>query len=85
MSKIGIFHVSLELWGIVICLLSAVCVFFARRLNRQSYLTVIVIQVESALLLVSDCLAWIFRGRPGPSTYYMVRISNFLTYFLPIV
>ena len=37
-------------------------------------------QLDTALLLLSDSLAWYFRGYPGIVGYYMVRISNFLVF-----
>lgn len=39
-------------------------------------------QLSTALLLFSDCLAWIYRGNASSVGYYMVRISNFLVFLL---
>lgn len=37
-------------------------------------------QLSTAILLCSDAFAWEFRGKPGITGYYIVRISNFLVF-----
>lgn len=39
-------------------------------------------QADCALLLLSDALAWIFRGIPGTTANIMVYVSNFLVFFM---
>lgn len=42
----------------------------------------LLMQISTALLLFNDALAYIFRGYPGTTGYYMVRISNFMVFTL---
>ncbi len=46
--------------------------------NRRRAL--VMIEFSSMILLLSDCLAYTFRGELYPFAYYMVRVSNFLVF-----
>lgn len=73
-------NIALLLWGCIFCLILAFCLFLSKNYNRQRRNLLLWMQLDTALLLLSDSLAWYFRGYPGTVGYYMVRISNFLVF-----
>ena len=73
-------NIALLLWGCIFCLILAFCLFLSKNYNRQRRNLLLCMQLDTALLLLSDSLAWYFRGYPGAVGYYMVRISNFLVF-----
>ena len=73
-------NIALLLWGCIFCLIIAFCLFLSKNYNRQRRNLLLWMQLDTALLLFSDSLAWYFRGYPGTVGYYMVRISNFLVF-----
>lgn len=75
-------HISLEIWGCIICLIAALCIFFGKSLETKKRTLLMHMQLGTALLLFMDALAWGFRGYPGIVGYYMVRISNFIVFLM---
>ena len=47
--------------------------------KRRRILTIL--ETAAMFLLLSDWCAYRFRGDPGPTGFWMVRISNFLVFF----
>ena len=67
-----------------VCITIAVCGFISDRSKRiKRYL--LVMDVSAALLMISDRFAYIYRGDESAFGYWMVRISNFLVFFLILV
>ncbi|MCR5685846.1 MAG: HD domain-containing protein [Lachnospiraceae bacterium] len=70
--------------------LSSICVavgFFAlitKSLPRKRKLAMIDLEFSASILLFSDRIAYIFHGDPTVMGYWMVRISNFLVFFMTI-
>ena len=50
--------------------------------SRKTYL--IVIEVSAMILLAFDRFAYIYRGDVSSAGYYMVRISNFIVFFMTL-
>lgn len=73
----AMFHVCMELWGIVICLIFAGGIFIATPQKTRRTRIKILMQIACMLLLGSDALSWYFHANADETTYYMVRISNF--------
>lgn len=71
----------MEIWGALFCVAAAFSIQASGRevfrKNRAQY----GLLVFNALLLVTDSLAWYFRGDVSKVGYYMVRISNFIVFF----
>lgn len=82
MISIRILHVSLELWGGIFCLIAALCMFLTRNFETNKRKILMLMQLCTAGLLFMDALAWAYRGASGPVGFYMVRISNFMVFFL---
>lgn len=80
MSSLAIFHISIEFWGIIFCLLATIGILLGKSQLYANRGLKIAIQICCIVLLVSDSLAWGFRGQPGMTAYYMVRISNYLVF-----
>ena len=79
--SIRILHVSLEMWGGIFCLIAALCMFLSRNFEKKKRLFLICMDLCTAVLLFMDALAWAYRGVDGTVGFYMVRISNFMTFF----
>lgn len=75
-------HVALLLWGSIFCLIAALCMFMSKNFDRKKRRWMLFMQLTCAVLLISDALAWAFRGGAGTTGYLMVRISNFLVFAL---
>ena len=73
----AMFHVCMELWGVVICLIFAGGIFIATPQKTRRTRIKILMQIACMLLLGSDTLSWYFHANADETTYYMVRISNF--------
>lgn len=76
-----IIHFSIELWGAVLSLVSMISVIITRHFDKKGAFKLIVLMMTSALLMISDSLAWIFRGNMSDAGYYVVRTANFCAFF----
>lgn len=75
-------QISMELWGVIVCLIFASFIFFLDKTkSRRGYL-LLGLLVEICLILLSDTFAWTYRGKAGNMAYWMVRISNYLVFVL---
>ena len=81
MTVVQYIHFAVELWGALFSLLAAVCIFITRYSDKKGGVRLCLLMLCAALLMVSDALAWLFRGNPDPTGYYMVRIANFCAFF----
>lgn len=64
------------------CLVAATCYFWGKNDEPRTRKWMIWMQISTALLLLSDANACFFDGAPGRTGYWMVRIANFLIFFL---
>lgn len=74
-------HVAFEIWGCIFCLIAAFCIYNGRKTNLRSQKPLLAIELTVAFLLLSDALAWSFRGVEGTVGSIIVRISNFCVFF----
>lgn len=75
-------HVAFEIWGVVFCLIFAVCLYSGIKFESNRRRIILYMQLCTAILLLMDAFAWIYRGYPGKIGYYMVRISNFVVFIM---
>lgn len=75
-------HVAMLLWGCIFSLLVACCIHISQNPDREKSRWLLCIQLTSAALLFSDALAWGYRGSILPEATVLVRLSNFLVFFL---
>lgn len=80
MFSIRILHIALELWGSVFCLITALCIFISRSVEEDQRRIVTWMQLNTAILLFTDAMSWLYRGYPGVVGYYAVRIFNFAVF-----
>ena len=75
--------------NIMLCL-SSMCLivgFFSiltNTLPKKRKRSIANLEFSASILLYSDRLAYIYHGVPGDSAYWMVRITNFLVFFMTI-
>ena len=74
-------HFSIELWGGFFCLIATITIGIIKDFDKKGSNKLIALLLCSMLLMVSDALAWLFRGNPSEAGYYIVRIANFSAFF----
>lgn len=73
-------HIAMLLWGFIFCIITALCVFMSKSLEKDKRRWLFRMQVSCAVLLLSDAVAWTCRGISGQVGSYLVHISNFLVF-----
>ncbi len=64
------------------CLQAGVFLLTCHKLKNSGRRTLVLIQFITGSLLIFDALAYIFRGNTSQLGFYMVRLSNFMVFFL---
>jgi len=77
MTIVQYIHFAAEVWGTLFSILAIVIVLMTRYSDKKGGRKLCFLMVCVALLMLSDSLAWIFRGNVEPAGYYIVRIANF--------
>ena len=75
-------QLNLMMWLCGICGIIAVLLLFSNALTRKRKWILILMELTSMSLLMFDRSAYIYAGNTDTLAYYMVRISNFLVFFL---
>lgn len=75
-------QIVLLLWGFAFCIVAALCMLLSSNYDKQKRKCLIYMQSFTALLLVSDALAYYFRGYSGNLGSVMVHISNFIVFLM---
>ena len=81
MTTLQYVHFSIELWGAFFCLIATISIAINRDFDKKGSGKLIALMLSSVMLMISDALAWFFRGNMTETGYYMVRISNFSAFF----
>lgn len=81
MTTLQYIHFSIELWGAFFCLIAAINIALKKSFDVKGSGKLIALMVNSALLMISDALAWIYRGNISETGYYVVRAANFCAFF----
>ena len=50
--------------------------FAGKNFDREKRKWMLLMQLSTAILLCSDAFAWEFRGKPGITGYYIVRVPS---------
>ena len=66
------------------CGVIAVFVLFMKSLPKNRRSALLAVEVCAMVLLMADYFAYTYRGDPSGYAYWIVRISNFLVFFLNI-
>ena len=67
-----------------ICAVLAIFVLFIKTISAHRKAILIIMDISAGLLLVFDRYAYIFRGDVSELGFVMVRVSNFLVFFLTL-
>ena len=81
MTTLQYVHFSIELWGAFFCLIAAAVIWISSKTVKQTSYKMIALMLTSALLMVSDALAWMFRGDASDMGFVIVRVANFAAFF----
>ena len=81
MTTLQYVHFSVELWGALFCLIAAVVIWISRHSDKKGSYKLIALMLASSLLMISDAMAWLYRGNTSETGYYVVRIANFAAFF----
>ena len=68
-----------------ICGIIALFVYMTNTMSKQRKFALMLMEVSAMFLLISDRRAYIYRGDPSAFAWWLVRISNFLVFFLTLV
>ena len=68
-----------------ICAVLAIFVLFIKTMSTHRKAILIIMDISAGLLLVFDRYAYIFRGDVSELGFVMVRVSNFLVFFLTLL
>ncbi len=85
MSLLQYINFSIELWGALFCLVALASVLITQGFDKKSSRMIANLMIASALLMISDSLAWMFRGHATEAGYYIVRISNYCAFFFGLL
>lgn len=85
MGLINLVHISLEVWGTLFSLIAAIIVMINPDINRIRQKHLFIMLLMGSALMVTDALAWAFRGNASSLGFVMVRISNFCVFVLGYV
>ena len=67
------------------CVILAVLTLLTKALSPKRRRILAFLEAAAALLLVADRFAYLYRGNETALGYWMVRISNFLVFFLTLI
>lgn len=82
MTILQVVNGGLLLGESLVCVIAALCFFLGKSYDQRKRRWMIGMQLSTALLLLSDAGSYFFRGDPSTVGYWMVRLCNFLVFFL---
>lgn len=68
-----------------ICGMTALFVYMTDSISKSRKITLMILELSAMFLMIADRHAYIWRGNPSSMGWWMVRISNFLVFFLTLV
>ena len=68
-----------------ICGIMTLFVYMTKPISQNRKVTLMLLELSAMFLLISDRRAYIYRGDVSTLGWWMVRISNFLVFFLTLV
>ena len=68
-----------------ICGMLALLVYMTKTMSQERKVALMLMQISAMFLMISDRRAYIYRGDTSTMGWWMVRISNFLVFFLTLV
>ena len=80
MTTLQSVQIAMELWAAVFCVIAAFSVFVTRRYDLKAADALLGLLTFAFILNISDAGAYFFRGNTSTLGFFMVRITNFLTF-----
>lgn len=80
MSMLKMFHICMELWGIIFCAIATIGLIVGSRRMATRKSQQIIMQALCVLLLAADMTGWYFDGRPGRFAEDAVRAGDMAVY-----
>lgn len=77
-------QLSIMLFESGMCAMLALLTFVIRTLLKKRRMILASIEIGAMVLLLSDRFAYLYRGNASTLGYWMVRISNFLVFYLTL-
>lgn len=68
-----------------VCLITSVFAYTTKALEPKKKFSLIILEVYSVILLTFDRFAYIYSGNETDLGYWMVRITNFMTFFMVLM
>ena len=68
-----------------ICGIMSLFVYMTNTMSKRRKFALMLLEISAVFLLISDRRAYIYRGDPSDLGWVMVRLSNFLVFFLTLV
>lgn len=81
MTSLQYFHFSIEIWSAFFSGVAFIFILMTRYFDKKGARKLNRLMICSILLMLSDALAWWFRGNTTEAGYYIVRITNFCAFF----
>lgn len=66
------------------CTILGILTLFSKALPPRRRALITIFEFSAALLLIADRFCYMFDGVPGPTAFWVVRIGNFLVFFLEL-
>lgn len=85
MEFIRIYQMDIMLALGSICGITAVFTHITKSLSPRRKRALIFLELSAMILLFSDRCAYLVQGDTSPAGYYLVRISNFLVFFMTLM
>ncbi len=82
MRTLQTYQLTLMLILIGVCATLAVLTYLSKSMSSKRRARLMLIEISAVLLLIFDRYAYMFRGDESDVGYYMVRISNFMIFFM---
>ena len=80
MNLVTFLHVIIESGFALFCLLAVLSIRLYDTGERKATKVIIATLLTNVIINIADALAYVFRGDPTATGYYMVRISNFVVF-----
>ncbi len=81
MTTVNIINLTVELWGVVMCLTLAMCIGSIRKKHSRCEALYLSMLLSNAGALLFDALALLVRGKTGVGAWFGVRFFNFAAFF----
>ena len=79
------YQLNIMLILIGVCAIASVFVYTSKALAPKKRMALVLMEVYSVILLTFDRFAYIYHGNESELGYYMVRITNFMVFFMMLM